>query len=99
MWEWKDIVNLILQASLAIILPFLVWLIKTVMGHNNKLALLEQQMNDSVSTRLSKLENKMDNFDSKLETVHVNIAKNNVILDHLNGQITYLIRKMEKEDE
>lgn len=99
MWEWKDIVNLILQAALAILLPFLVWLIKTVMGHNNKIALLEQQMNDSVSTRLSKLENKMDSFDSKLETVHVNIAKNNVILDHLNGQITYLIRKMEKEDE
>ena len=97
-WNW-DLINFIVQLIAIVLIPITIWLLKTVMTHANKLALLEQKVNDSVSTRLQSLETKMNTFETKLETVHLNIAKNNAILDHVNQNITYLIKKMDKNDE
>lgn len=97
-WNW-DLINFIFQLVAIVLIPFTIWLLKTVMNHANKLALLEQKVNDSVSTRLQSLETKMNTFETKLETVHLNIAKNNAILDHVNQNLTYLIQKMDKNDE
>ena len=97
-WNW-DLINFIFQLVAIILIPFTIWLLKTVMNHSNKLSLLEQKVNDSVSTRLQSLETKMNTFETKLETVHLNIAKNNAILDHVNQNVTYLIQKIDKEHE
>jgi len=97
-WDW-ELINFIVKIIAVVLIPFTIWLLKTVMNHANKLALLEQKVNDSVSTRLQSLETKMGTFETKLEAVHLNIAKNNAILDHLNQNITYIIQKMDKENE
>jgi|688.fasta_scaffold810673_1 hypothetical protein len=97
-WSW-DIINFILQIVAIILIPFTIWLLKTVIDHSSKLSLLEQKVNDSVSIRLQSLETKINAFETKLESVHVNIAKNNAILDHLNQNVTYIIKKMDKEHE
>jgi len=97
-WDW-ELINFILKIAAVVLIPFTIWLLKTVMNHANKLSLLEQKVNDSVSTRLQSLESKIITFENKLETVHLNIAKNNAILDHVNQNVTYLIQKIDKEHE
>lgn len=97
-WDW-ELINFILKIAAVVLIPFTIWLLKTVMNHANKLSLLEQKVNDSVSTRLQSLESKITTFENKLETVHLNIAKNNAILDHVNQNVTYLIQKIDKEHE
>lgn len=98
MWDW-NIINFILQIIAMLLIPFTVWLLKTVMAHANKLSLLEQKVNDSVSNRLNSLEAKMANFENKLEAVNLNIVKNNTILDHLSQNISHVIKKMEQNHE
>lgn len=95
-WNW-DSINFILQIIAIVLIPFTAWLLKTVAAHGNKLSLLEQKVNDSVSNRLQALETKMNNFETKLEAININIAQNNTILDHLTQKITYLTEKLDNE--
>ena len=93
-WE---LIGFILQICGLVLIPFTIWLVKTVMTHNNKLALLEQKVNDSVSSRLTMLEKKMDTVDVKIELINTNIVKNNTILDNLCAQMNHLIQRVERE--
>lgn len=94
--DW-ELIGFIVQVCGLILIPFTLWLVKTVMAHNNKLALLEQKINDSVSNRLTILEKKMDGVDIKMESINNNIVKNNTILDHLCAQMSHLIQRVERE--
>lgn len=96
-WNW-DTINFGLQIAALVLIPFTAWLLKTVMAHGSKLSLLEQKVNDSVSSRLLALESKMNNFETKLESININIAQSNTILDHLSQKISYLTEKLDKHE-
>lgn len=94
--DW-NLIGFIVQIIAIVLIPFTIWLLKTVMGHANKLSLLEQKINDSISCRLTTLETKMSGVEVKMESINNNIVKNNTILDHLCAQLNHLIQRIERE--
>ena len=94
--DW-NLIGFIVQIIAIVLIPFTIWLLKTVMGHATKLSLLEQKVNDSVSGRLTTLENKMSGVEIKMEVINSNIVKNNTILDHLCQQVNHLIQRIDNE--
>ncbi len=57
-------------------LPFVAWVLHTVVSHGKKLIMLEQKVNDSINMRLDNLENKFDSLDEKMDHVKDSIIDN-----------------------
>ena len=63
-WE---LVKEITQFFGMVALPLIAWVLRTIVKHGGKLAMLEEKVNDSVSRRLDSLENKVDGLETKID--------------------------------
>ena len=63
-WE---LVKEITQFFGMVALPLIAWVLRTIVKHGGKLAMLEEKVNDSISRRLDSLENKVDGLETKID--------------------------------
>jgi hypothetical protein len=72
-WE---IVHHILEAMGLFFIPFVGWTLMTILGHSKQIIILESKVNDSLDRRMMSIENKMQNFEYKIEKKIDNIEAN-----------------------
>tara|TARA_Y100000296_G_C5179860_1_gene263092 strand:- start:17949 stop:18176 length:228 start_codon:yes stop_codon:yes gene_type:complete len=51
-----------------IVLPIMGWMVLTIISQGKKLIVIEERVNDSLTRRLSSLEDKVDDLEAKIET-------------------------------
>ena len=79
-------------------LPFVAWVLHTVVSHGKKLAMLELKVNDSINMRLDNLENKFDGLDEKMDHLKDSIVENKVqIQDNVNQKFGAILVELKKE--
>lgn len=72
-WE---IVRGILEAMGVILVPFIGWVMITLLSHNKQIIRLEEKVNDSLNRRMTSLENRVVSMEEKLECKIDTIEKN-----------------------
>ena len=57
-----------------IVLPIMGWMVLTIISQGKKLIVIEERVNDSLTRRLSGLEEKVDDLEAKIEAKIDNLA-------------------------
>lgn len=97
----------ILEAMGVVFIPFLGWVMVTILNHGKQIIILEEKVNDSLNRRMSSLENRVMGMEERLETKIDTIEKNVMeckltisekaaALNQVVSKIETLIDKMDK---
>lgn len=73
MWET---IHHILEAMGVVFIPFIGWVMVTLLNHGKQIIILEEKVNDSLNRRMSSLENRVMGMEERLETKIDTIEKN-----------------------
>jgi len=91
--EYFESIKLFLEIAAIIFLPIVIWVLKTVISHQKKLALLEVKVNAEISRRLEVMERKIDTFDNKIEQKIDKLEQNlNSKIDIMTAVLTQTLR-------
>ena len=63
-----DVVRVVMDIAALLVLPILVWLLKTTLAHQHQLLSLEQKVNSEIFHRIAAMERKLDTFDNKIDS-------------------------------
>jgi len=81
-------------------LPFVIWVLHTVVTHGKKLAKLEQKVNDSINMRLDSLEYRFDGLDEKIDNLKDGIVDNKIqIQETMHQKFGLLIEEIRNNKE
>lgn len=72
---WETIHH-ILEAMGVVFIPFVGWVMVTLLNHGKQIIILEEKVNDSLNRRMSSLENRVMGMEERLETKIDTIEKN-----------------------
>ena len=100
-----EIVRGILETMGVILVPFIGWVMITLLSHNKQIIRLEEKVNDSLNRRMTSLENRVVNMEEKLECKIDTIEKNVIdcklainekgnALNGISGKIDLILKKI-----
>lgn len=74
---WSTIHH-ILEALGVIFIPFMGWVMMTIISHSKQIIILEEKVNDSLNRRMVSLESRMVGMEERLEA-KIDSIENNVV--------------------
>ena len=87
--SWIETVRVILELVAIIFIPIVGYTLRGVISQGRKIEMIEQKVNEQMSSRLERLENKVDAFDSKIEQKLDKLESNlNAKIDIMTGVLT-----------
>jgi signal transduction histidine kinase len=89
-----------------IFLPILGWMLFTLNNHSKKIILLEERVNETITTRLSNLEERMDDVNKKVDENHalindiaMNVNSCKMVLDDRDQKLDSILEQVKKMSE
>jgi|TARA_Y100001934_G_C11832521_1_gene531262 uncharacterized coiled-coil protein SlyX len=99
----SDTWNLVGFVAELVVIPIIGWVLFTIINHGKQIILLEEKVNDSLNRRMTSIEDKVINLESKIESKIDSLEESVVdcklaINDKLNEKFDTLIDRMEKKN-
>lgn len=102
-----DNIHKILEAMGVIFIPFIGWVMMTIMNHGKQIIRLEEKVNDSLNRRMTSLEERVmgmeERLELKIDTIEKNVIECKisinekvVTLNNIVEKIDTLIQKMNR---
>ena len=80
MLESWEMIRHVAEVLGMIFLPILGWMLFTLNNHSKKIILLEERVNETITTRLSNLEERMDDVTKKVDENHKPVSYTHLTL-------------------
>ena len=89
-----------------VFLPILGWMLFTLNNHSKKIILLEERVNETITSRLSNLEERMDDVNNKVDENHtlindiaMNVNSGRLSLDDKDQKLDSILEQVKKMSE
>tara|TARA_R100000149_G_scaffold52955_1_gene22796 strand:- start:631 stop:954 length:324 start_codon:yes stop_codon:yes gene_type:complete len=89
-----------------VFLPILGWMLFTLNNHSKKIILLEERVNETITSRLSNLEERMDDVNNKVDENHtlindiaMNVNSCRLSLDDKDQKLDSILEQVKKMSE
>ena len=89
-----------------VFLPILGWTLFTLNNHSKKIILLEERVNETITSRLSNLEERMDDVNNKVDENHalindiaMNVNSCRLSLDDKDQKLDSILEQVKKMSE
>lgn len=68
MSEAVEVIRVVVEIVTVVLLPVLIWLLRSTVKHSQRLTILEEKVNADITHRIDNMDQKFDKFDTKIET-------------------------------
>lgn len=80
-----DLIRNVTEVIGMIAVPVFGWILHTIIQHSKKLILLEERVNETISSKLETLEERIDKLSAKIGDTHEDINKISLEINNLNN--------------
>ncbi len=102
---WQMIRN-VAEVLGMVFLPILGWMLLTLTNHSKKIILLEERVNETITTRLSNLEEHLDDVTKKVDENHkvindiaMNVNSCKMVLNDRDKKLDSILEQVKKMSE
>lgn len=94
-----DSIHKILEALGVIFIPFVGWVMMTILSHGKQIIRLEEKVNDSLNRRMTSLEERVmgmeERLESKIDTIERNVIECKLTINEKTGALTKVVEKID----
>ena len=95
---WQTIHH-ILEAMGVVFIPFVGWVMVTLLNHGKQIIILEEKVNDSLNRRMSSLENRVmgmeERLETKIDTIERNVMECKLTINEKANTFKTVVEKIE----
>jgi hypothetical protein len=89
----------ILEAMGVVFVPFLGWVMMTILSHGKQIIVLEEKVNDSLNRRMSSLEKRVmgmeERLETKIDTIERNVMECKITINEKASDLKQVVSKIE----
>lgn len=95
---WIETVRIIIELIAIVFIPVVGYTLRGVISQGRKIEMIEQKVNDQISSRIERLERKIESFDSKIEQKLDRLESNlNAKIDIMTSVLSNYTNNKKKE--
>jgi predicted PurR-regulated permease PerM len=95
-----DNIHKILEAMGVIFIPFVGWVMMTILNHGQQIIRLEEKVNDSLNRRMTSLEERVmgmeERLESKIDTIERNVIECKLTINEKAGALSKVVDKIDE---